>query len=203
MKLGHARSAITLVAAVLLCLWVAGFALASTPAGQIGPINYEWYQNDTHKAKVEETFASWEYLQTIDPTGSLGLFKGVGLNVWEYTVDVDLGVFSDSFTVHASQITLADAWNANGWVNPATGVPLNDITWSTAGTNYLDGQTGEFRIWSAAQRGIITGSLHIVGDGDATGPVSGPVNTPEPGSLALLACGAVGLLPFARRKLFG
>jgi len=202
MALGNARSTITLFAAVLLCLWVAGFALASTP-GQIGPINYEWYQDGTHKAKVEETFAGWEYLQTIDPTGSLGWFKGAGLNCWEYTVDMDLGLESNSFTVHASQITLASVENANGWVNPATGVPLNDITWSTAGTNYLDGQTGMFRMWSTAQRGIITGSLHIVGDGDATGPVSGPVNTPEPGSLALLACGAVGLLPFARRKLFG
>lgn len=199
---GSGRRTITLIAAVLLCLWVAGLASANGVPPVIGPINYEWYQGTTHRGKVEETFVPWQYLQTID-NGSGDWFKGPGINCWEYTVDVDPGIESNAFSVNTNQITLAAVWNANSWTNPSLGTPLNQITWSTSGTNYLDGQTGLFRIWAAAQRGIVTGEFQIVRDGVATGPVSGPTNTPEPGSLALLACGAVGLLPLVRRKLLG
>jgi hypothetical protein len=193
MTSGHLRGHLVLIAALLLCLWVVSIASAT----QIGPINYEWYQDCTHRAKVEETFVPWQDLEVLGGDW----YKGPGYNLWEYTVDVDVGVLADVFTIHASGVTLEDAWNANGWDNPLTGVPLDDITWTMGQGAPLDGQTGMFRMWADAQRGIITGSLHIVGDGTASGDVSGPVTTPEPGSLVLLVCGIAGAGGLLRRRL--
>jgi hypothetical protein len=201
MTSGHLRGHLVLAVALLLCLWVASIASAA-----IGPVNYEWYQDDTHRAKVEETFIPWQEMVTWGPDW----YKGPDLNCWEYTVDVDPSLYVDSFTIHASGVTLADAWNANGWDNPLTGVPLDDITWTMGQGAPLDGQTGMFRMWANAQRGIITGSLHWyttdlagapVDDGIAGGDVSGPVTTPEPGSLVLLVCGIAGAGGLLRRRL--
>lgn len=190
---GHIRGSLILVAALVLCLWVAGIASATI----IGPINYEWYADDVHRAKVEETFIPWQDLQELGGDW----YQGPGYNCWEYTVDIDPGLLGDAFTVHANAVTLQTAWNGNNWTNPVTGVPLNDITWTIGQGEPLDGQTGLFRIWANAQRGIITGSLHIVGDGEASGDVSGPVTTPEPGSIVLLLCGAAGVGGLVRRRL--
>lgn len=199
MTSGHVRGTLVLVVALLLCLWMVSIASA-----KIGPINYEWYQGDDHRAKVEETFIPAEEMVDWGPDW----YKGPGYNCWEYTVDVDPSLFVDSFTVHASNVTLVDAWNANSWINPTTGIPLDDITWTMGDASPLDGQTGMFRIWANAQRGIITGSLHwyyteptgAPVDGIAGGDVSGPVTAPEPGSLALLMCGLVGVGGLVRRR---
>lgn len=203
MTSGHMRGPLIFVAALVLCLWVAGIA-----AAQIPPVNYEWYQGDVHRAKVEETFIPAEALENMLP-GPHPWYYGPEINCWEYTVDVDPGLYVDIFTIHASAVALVAVYNDRGWTDPLVGPPLDDITWTVGTGTPLNGGSGTFRIWAEAERGIITGSLHCYGidatgapvDGTAGGDVSGPVTTPEPGSLVLLVCGIAGAGGLLRRRL--